>query len=279
MKAEQQIKQDLAKYFQENNITDIEQGIKDLQDLLTPTVLKSNGIQEDSPQVVKAWTALQIKSGSPLRYYCNDFGDFGIIECIYDNCMFSKSKYHRFLHYNVESGLQPIIPEGYIFGDYLFYQCKFPKGFSFDDTFITSNLISMEKMFYECEFPEGFSLGDNFDTINVKNMSSMFARCKFPKGFSFGNKFNTSKCKLMESMFFNCDLTNLQNLGENFDTSSVEDMTAIFADCKYNPNFDIGNMFKFETRTNYMFKGWEEPYHVTVKRAIEKQRKYFENQF
>ena len=62
--AQDKIKQDLAKYFAENNITDVKKGIYDLRELLTPTLLQSHQLEDDSPEMFLAWIALQIKEGN-----------------------------------------------------------------------------------------------------------------------------------------------------------------------------------------------------------------------
>jgi len=77
MNALEKIKHDLTVYFQRNNITDVEQGITDLQNLLTPAILKENNLEKDSPKIILAWTALQIQEDSPYRYYKSaDLGEF-----------------------------------------------------------------------------------------------------------------------------------------------------------------------------------------------------------
>lgn len=68
MNAKEQIQIELAEYFKENNITNVEQGLNDLQSTLTSYIISHEGLAENTSKEILAWTALQIAKGSTRRY-------------------------------------------------------------------------------------------------------------------------------------------------------------------------------------------------------------------
>ena len=78
------IKEDLTKYFIENNISDAEQGIQQLCSLLTPQVSASNHLTITVPKYIHAWTALQILQSSNKRVFLRDGNNYFIyVYCKY----------------------------------------------------------------------------------------------------------------------------------------------------------------------------------------------------
>ena len=264
-----QMKLDLATHFVDNGITDTAKGLQDLCDSLTPNILKDNDLDEDSSNIVRAWTALQIGKGSPLRYHASD--TLGVF--IYNSNMYSirKVRFHKkiivpTLRYNVDYQGDLEIPEGCISTIFMFYRLELPEGFRLGDTFDTHNVVAMNDMFAGCKMPVGFSLGNNFDTSNVEYMKDMFANCKIPKGFTLGDKFDTSKVVNMVQMFRSCEFPEGFTLGNKFNTSNVTNMAFMFYHLSYKSDFTLGDNFDTSSVTDMtcMFEGIHMGYHFSL---------------
>jgi len=168
--AQDQIKNDLAVYFQEQNITDIYAGVIKLSELLTNSIIIENKL-EYAPVIVKAWTALQIQKDTNERYYNSSLlGEF-----IYNSKVYSIGDYENndALVYNVKSGIRPYIPVGLKSTRYMFAYMKLPVNFILEKDFNTSEIDDMSYMFYKAKFPANFRFNKLF-VINTNKIESMF---------------------------------------------------------------------------------------------------------
>lgn len=248
MNAKEQIKQDITNYANSKNLG-IEVAIENILSVAPTAALEE---YQKYPDVIKAWSVLQVIDQTYLAYHSSESSG----EFIYDTRMFRVVK-DDYLRYQPSCKYPVYIPDGCISTYHMFAHLKLPDDFSFSEDFDTSAITNMRAMFHRCKFPAKFKLPSKFDTRNVTNMSYMFTACQMPEGFTLGDKFDTSKVTDMRNMFTECEFPKGFTLGDKFDTSNVTDMTAMFENCAMSDGFTLGN--KFNTQNvkdmSYMFAG------------------------
>lgn len=163
-------------------------------------------------------------------------------ECNYDTRMFEECEVWlcRCLHYKEDSGIPPVIPEGYTDCRYMFWDCSDLT--TLDVSHLdTTHITNMDCMFGGCGSLTALDLS-NFDTSSVTDMSYMFWNCSDLTTLDISN-FNTARVTDMSYMFKGCrGLTSLDL--SNFDMSNVKYMKGMFLYCGSLktvdlPNFDI----------------------------------------
>ena len=135
------------------------------------------------------------------------------------------------------------------------------KSFKGIESWVTSQVTSMEAMFWGCEY---FNEKIPFDTRNVEFMQYMFFGCE---RFNQPLDFNTSKVKSMQGMFCSAKSFN-QEL--HFDTRNVRSTAYMFANC-----LSLNSKIDFDTQNTqemqFMFwrcKSYKLPLNLSTKSAI-----------
>ena len=132
------------------------------------------------------------------------------------------------LHYNVDSGLAPVLPINASSCCDMFHGCITLERLDLSH-FRTENVVTMMSMFEACYNLKELDLS-NFNTENVINMSKMFEGCTKLTTLSVKD-FSTVNTISMANIFQNCEsLITLDLL--SFDTSNVKSFANFFNGCK-----------------------------------------------